>query len=148
MPSILIHWHHYDLIASVIFLMLTNFHINLLLSIIISDFYEIKIWIFFEMVFMQVLFTIEFAILRLYTFYFFRLVVIRFLIRSKKAISKMVKFKFVWMKLFNIIHREKYCILKQTVQISLKNNYDENGLPSAALLPYQYILSTIHLVAL
>lgn len=131
MPSILIHWHHYDLIASVIFLMLTNFHINLLISIIISDFYEIKIWIFFEMVFMQVLFTFEFAILRLYTFYFFTS---DFLIRSKKAISKTVKSKFVWMKLFNIIHREKYCILKQTVQISLKNNYDENGLPSTALL--------------
>lgn len=46
----------------------------------------------------------------------------------------MVKSKFVWMKLFNIIHREKYCILKQTVQISLKNNYDENGLPNTALL--------------
>lgn len=48
----------------------------------------------------------------------------------------MVKSNFVWMKLFNIIHREKYCILKQTVKISLKNNYDENFLPSATLLPY------------
>lgn len=50
-------------------------------------------------------------------------------------ISKMVKSKFVWMKLFNIIHREKYCILKQTVKISLKNKNDENFLPSATLLP-------------